>query len=419
MDRKGKLARIKKPVSTNLEMAGIMKALNGKPVLFERVKGSASKVIGNLFSTRERIALSLGIKEEKLLERFGRAIDNPKKPPLSASADFIQMENDLRKLPILFHYPKDGGPYITSGIVIAHDKQYGRNCSFHRMMVMGKDRVSMRVLPRHLNTFIERAKGELNVAVCIGCPVNVLLAGATSAALGVDEIGIANALQRTKTVRLDNGIEVPAESEFVLECRITKEMAKEGPFVDITGTYDIVRRQPVMMVDRILRKRNAIYHALLPGGMEHNLLMGMPREPTIFNEVSKECICKGVHITPGGCSWLHAVVSIKKRNENDGKKAINAAFRGHRSLKHVVVVDDDIDIYGPLSVEWAISTRFQADKDMVTRKERGSSLDPSSDQKTRATCKVGIDATKPLGRRAGEFKKATGLTVDLKKYLKR
>ncbi|GAG15344.1 unnamed protein product, partial [marine sediment metagenome] len=201
--------------------------------------------------------------------------------------------------------------------------------------------------------------------------------------------------------------------------RITKKMAKEGPFVDITGTYDIVRRQPVMKVDRILRKRNGIYHALIPGGMEHNLLMGMPREPTMFREVSRECRCKGVHITPGGCSWLHAVVSIKKRNENDGKKAINAAFRGHRSLKHVVVVDDDIDIYDPLSVEWAISTRFQADKDRVTRKERGSSLDPSSDQKTRITCKVGIDATKPLGRRAKEFRKATGLKVDLKKYLKR
>jgi UbiD family decarboxylase len=419
IDRKGKLARIKKPVSTYLEIAGIMKALGDRPVLFERVKGSRFRVAGNLFSTRKGVADSLGIKEGQLLRKIQDAIDNPKKPTLSKSADFIETDADLRKLPMLFHYPKDGGPFITSGVVIAHDKQYGRNCSFHRMMVIGKDRFSMRIVPRHLHKFIERARGELEVAVCIGCPINVLLAGATSVGLGVDELGIANALKRIETVRLDSGIEVPAESEFVIEGRITREMADEGPFVDITGTYDIVRKQPVMEVDRILHKRDAVYHALLPGEMEHKLLMGMPREPTIFREVGRECECKGVHITPGGCSWLHAVVGIKKRKEDDGKKAINAAFRGHGSLKHVVVVDDDIDIYDLRSVEWAIATRLQADKGVVTRKEPGSSLDPSADLETRMTCKMGIDATKPLGRRIKKFEKAIGLKVDLKKYLER
>jgi UbiD family decarboxylase len=146
--------------------------------------------------------------------------------------------------------------------------------------------------------------------------------------------------------------------------------------------------------------------------------MGMPREPTIFNEVSKVCGCVGVNITPGGCSWLHAVVAIKKKGEDDGKKAIDAAFRGHKSLKHVVIVDHDIDIYDPASVEWAIATRVQADKSMVVKtKQAGSSLDPSADPHTYATAKLGVDATKPLAAHGKNFEKAKWMAVDASRYV--
>jgi 2,5-furandicarboxylate decarboxylase 1 len=105
--------------------------------------------------------------------------------------------------------------------------------------------------------------------------------------------------------------------------------------------------------------------------------MGMPKEPTIYNEVNKVCQCKDVYITPGGCSWLHAIVQIKKVNADDGKKAIAAAFEGHKSLKHCVVVDEDINIYDPHEVEWAIATRFQADKNaVILSNQPGSSLGP-------------------------------------------
>ena len=128
--------------------------------------------------------------------------------------------------------------------------------------------------------------------------------------------------------------------------------------------------------------------------------MGMPKEPTIFNEVNKVCECKDVYITPGGCSWLHAVVQIKKKNHDDGKKAISAAFEGHKSLKHCVIVDDDIDIYNPHDVEWAIATRFQADKNVVILPNQpGSSLDPSGDLtegKKATTCKMGLRRNNPL-----------------------
>ena len=194
-----------------------------------------------------------------------------------------------------------------------------------------------------------------------------------------------------------NGIRVPAEAEFVLEGRITHELVPEGPFVDLTGTYDFTRRQPVIEIDRVTHRRDAVYQALLPGKLEHRLLMGMPREPTIYAEVNKVARCLNVNVTPGGASWLHAVVQIVKQTPEDGKKAIEAAFRGHGSLKHVWVVDDDIDIFDPNDVEWAVATRFQADRGLVVLSDQpSSSLDPSAHhvpgQKSR-TAKMGLDAT--------------------------
>ena len=243
--------------------------------------------------------------------------------------------------------------------------------------------------------------------MCIGVPPHVLAAAATSVELGIDELEIANALStlylneplnlvHAKTVDLF----VPAEAEFVLEGTVYSDQRHaEGPFVDLTETYDIVRNEPVFVVKTITHRKDAIWHALLPGALEHKLLMGMPREPTIFKKVNEVVKCLDVNVNPGGCSWLHAIVQIDKQSEDDGKKAIQAAFAGHRSCKHVFVVDKDIDIYNPLEVEWALATRFQGETDLVIKpKEPGSSLDPSSersDSGTHLTTKLGFDLTKP------------------------
>jgi len=207
----------------------------------------------------------------------------------------------------------------------------------------------------------------------------------------------------------------------VLEGRIAEETASEGPFLDTTGILDRVRQQPVIEVKCITHRRNPMYQTLLPGRSEHKFLMGMPREPTIFNEVNKVCECKDVYITPGGCSWLHAVVQIKKQKPDEGKKAIEAAFKGHSSLKHCVIVDDDINIYDQNDVEWAIATRFQADKDaVILPNQRGSSLDPSGDLtegKKATTCKMGLDATIPSKVTGKGFEKEEYRRVDLSEFL--
>ena len=421
--KEGKMAELRRPASLKLELAGVMAAFDGTPVYTERVAElPGARVAGNVFCTRELICDYLGISREELIPKIMSAIDHPSEPEMIGAKEApvleAEMPVDLSKLPIPWHAEKDGGAYFSSAVVIARDPALGQNCSFHRMMVIGKDRVVARILHRHLDEFIKRAGGELDVAFVVGAPIKFLLASACSVEIGKDETTIANSLAHLRTVRLESGIEVPADAEFVFEGKITRELADEGMFVDLTETYDVIRKQQVMKITRIRHRRDPIWHVLLPGALEHKLLMGMPREPTIFNEVSRIAPCTGVNVTPGGCSWLHAVVGIKKAREDDGRKAIAAAFAGHKSLKHVVVVDDDIDIYSPAAVEWAIATRVQADKDVVIlRGQKGSSLDPSADAHTYSTSKMGIDATKPLQAHGKDFEKAKWMKARKEDYL--
>lgn len=409
LKKENRIVNAKKEVSKNLDLAGLMHALDGKVVYVPEVRDSDFAAVGNVFSTRDLVCEGLGIGKEDLVPAMVNALNNPKKPELIENGAVLENsteEVDLSRLPIPVHAENDGGPYLSSAIVIANDPEYGRNLSFHRMMVIEKDKVVVRILNRHLQEFINRAGGELDVAVIVGAPINVLLSAAISSKLGQDELEYANALAEVKTVRLSNGIEIPADCEFAFEGKITKEMHDEGPFIDLTETYDIIRKQQVMRITKMYHRNEPLWHVLLPGGLEHKVLMGMPREPTIFNKVNEVCECRRVNITPGGCSWLHAAVSIKKKSDDEGRKAIEAAFAGHKSLKHVVIVDDDIDVDNPSEVEWAVATRFQADRDlMVKEKQKGSSLDPSADPNTYETTKMGLDATKPLAR-AKDFEKA-------------
>jgi len=427
LEKENKLIKINKKVSTEFEIANILAALDGKVVLFNNVKDSNFPVVGNVVSTRELIASALEIEKEQLLQKLSFAINSLKEPEIIEEApcqEVVEKYVDMNLLPILKYMPKDGGKYIASAVCIIKDTETGiRNSCFHRLMLLDKNHFVARIVEnRGTDTALKKSGGELDIAICIGNSVPVLLAAATSLPQGADELKMANALQETKLVKCKTiDIEVPADSEFVLEGRIINKKVKEGPFLDLTETYDRIREQPVIEIKKITHRRYALFHALLPGKGEHKLLMGMPREPTIFNEVNKVCKCKNVLITPGGTSWLHAIVQIHKEKEDDGKKAIEAAFRGHSSLKHCVIVDDDIDIYDSNDVEWAIATRTQANKDVLIFKDQpGSSLDPSAYQeegKKALTAKSGVDATIPFGKTDKGFKKERYEKVDLKKYL--
>ena len=426
LDKNGELIRIRKETSTEYEMPGIINTLCEKPVFFEKVKESSIPVVAGLVSSKELIAKALNIKKEQLLRKLSNAIENPLPPDVVEKGEcqeIVKKDVDLTKLPIMRYTEKDGGKYIASAIAIVTDPELGRNTCFHRLMLLDKNKFVARIVEeRGTDTALKKSGGELDIAMCIGNSTAVLLAAATSLPKGVDELGMANALEKTELVKCKTiDVEVPRDCEIVLEGRITKERTLEGPFLDLTGIVDRVRQQPVIEVNCMTHREKPIYQTILAGRNEHKFLMGMPREPTIFNEVNKVCKCKDVYITPGGCSWLHAVVQIKKQNPDDGKKAVKAAFEGHKSLKHCVVVDDDINIYDQNDVEWAIATRFQADKDaVILPNQRGSSLDPSGDLtegKKATTCKMGLDATIPFKETGKGFKKEEYRRVDLSKFL--
>jgi UbiD family decarboxylase len=301
------------------------------------------------------------------------------------------------------HFPKDAGPYITSGIVFS---RYGdlENASIHRMLVIDKDRVAARLVEgRHTHTLLRRALSEGNelpVAVAIGVHPAVTFASCSRVAWG-EELGYAATLLggEIPVRRCSNGVLVP-DAEIVLEGYIGSVRHAEGPFVDITGTYDVVRNEPVIRFTGMKLKSGAIYHGILPGGNEHKLLMGAPYEPKIYRAVAGVTEVKNVSLTRGGCGYLHAVIQVRKNTEGDAKNAIMAAFAAHTSLKHVVVVDDDIDIFNPEDVEYAIATRVRGDKDlMVITGVRGSSLDPCR-LENGTNAKIGIDATMEMGREA-------------------
>ncbi len=416
LDKKEMLIKIDKPMDVKYEISSVMKKLDGRPILFSKVNGYNIPIIANVCSSRELVALGLEIRQDQIIHQLANGIDSPKEPQLVRSHNYKEFNGTLDDLPILTYYPFDGGPYIASAIVLSHDPELGINASYHRMMKVSKDELVLRILPRHFDEFLKRGNNEF--AICIGNSIAMLIGAAVSAELGKSEIAIANALNPTETVILDGHV-VP-DSEIVLIAEMTGEQHSEGPFLDLTETPDIVRQQPMARIKKIYTKPNPYFHALLPGGLEHKILMGMPREPTIFREVSKVCEVKDVLVTPGGCSWLHGAVSIKKKNTDDGRRAILAAFEGHKSMKHVFIVDDDIDIHDPNQIEWAMATRFQGDKDLVILPhQKGSSLDPSSNLETRETAKVGFDLTIPFDRDPKEFKKPDlPIDVDVGEFIK-
>lgn len=426
LERQGQLVIIEHEVDPHLEMARIVAKLDGRTVLFRRAKGSSYPVVAGICGSRSNFALGLGVEEGGLLPALVRALEGPVPPPLAEAGpcqEVVEEEVDLGRLPILRHLAQDGGPYVTAGVAIIKDPDYGRNMCFHRLMrVSSREFVARVIEGRGTHTALEKSPEGLEVAICIGSSIPVLLAAAMSPAKGVDELSIANALRPTPLVKCKTvDLEVPAETEIVLEGHITRRLALEGPFPDLTGTMDtVLREQPVVEIDCITHRWEALYQALLAGGWEHRLLMGMPREPTIYAEVNKVCRCQDVLITPAGCSWLHAVVQIVKEHPEDGCRAIAAAFAGHSSLKHVVVVDEDIDIRDSAQVEWALATRFQASRNLIVFEDQpSSSLDPSArhipGQKTR-TSKMGLDATIPWvwegGRPLAEAERASFRRVE-------
>ncbi len=406
--------RIKARVSTEYMAAAILKRFDGGPiVMFEDLEGF--RAVGNVVGSRERLYKAFNASESNYHRKIMDAVSSPSPPKLEEFPweEYVVL-GGLNKLPVLKHYEGDGGRYITAGIVIAMSPDGSfQNESIHRLLILSDREMAIRVVPRHLYRMIMEGRRDgvpLKVAIAIGTHPAVMLAASTSPPYKVSHLWVANRLleNRLRVYRFLDGLIVPP-AEIILYGEIdTAREVDEGPFTDLTGTLDIVRKQPVVVVKSIYARRDAIYQALLPAGSEHMLLMGLPREALIKSYLERVVPEVGkVRLTRGGCGWLHVVASIRKIREGDGKNAIMACFAAHPSLKMAVIVDDDIDPDDLIQVEWALATRFQADKDMVVISgATSSSLDPSGNQEIGLGAKLGLDATRPLNKPPEKFRRA-------------
>jgi UbiD family decarboxylase len=415
LQSENELVRINRDVNAEYELAAVTARLDGKQaLLFEKVRGNRSRVACNVIATPRRFYLALGEGSHKASEadvkksihaRVTKAVHTLSEPARTQD-DAIFKENSSRNLydlPIVTHFEKDAGPFITSSIVFSQNQENGKqNQSTHRLLRLDDRHMAIRMVEgRHLHKSFAYARDhgeDLKIAIAIGVHPAVNIAAAYQAAYGVDEMLIANSLLEGKLVLSKTSysqLYVPSHAEIVLEGRILNDRTHEEWMVEMLRTYDFKRRQPVFEIERIMFRNDAIYHDILPGYAEHRLLMGLPVEAKMYDHIKNVVpTTQSVHLTDGGSNWLSAVIQIKKRLEGEPKNALLAAFTAHPSLKMATVVDDDISPTDPIAVEYAVATRCQADRDLIIiPNTKGSSLDPSSDQENLLTTKLGIDAT--------------------------
>jgi len=413
-----RLAIVREGVALRFELAAIAKHLDGQQAtLFPRPDGHAMPVVSGLVSDRGWIAEAMSIDPADMLGHFQRAVLNPipwREAEAAPVQEMVERGVDLaRLLPLPTHNEYDSGPYITAGLVIARNPRTGvQNVAIHRCQLSGPNRLGVLLLPRHTHMFFEMAEqgGEaLPVAIVIGVDPLTLLASQAIVPIDCDELQIAGALQGralpvVKCVTSD--LRVPAEAEIVLEGRLLANIRQpEGPFGEFPQYYGERGDHHVIEIDLVTHRRQAIFHTIVGGGLEHLLLGGIPREATLLTHLQRSFPnVRDVHLSLGGVCRYHLYVQIDKHQEGEAKNIMLGAFAGHYDVKQVIVVDDDVDIHNPAEVEWAVATRFQADRDLVIVSEsQGSKLDPST--RNGIGAKMGLDATKPLSADAGQFRR--------------
>jgi 2,5-furandicarboxylate decarboxylase 1 len=409
------VARVTKPLSPCYEMSAILTHLERRkrfPLLFfQNSSNSQAPVVINAQASRRLMSIALECKPEELARAFSARQSKPLPPVEMINAPVHEIvkigdELDLNEVPLLTHYDVNAAPYITAGIVVAADPETGvRNTSYNRLMMAGKRelRIFMAV-GRHLWTLhnrLERRNEPLPVAIVIGVHPLFSLGAQALTPSDEDEYAVIGGMMneplrlvRAKTVP----ILVPADAEMIIEGQIMPNLRRlEGPFGEFTGHAVSQDQRQVLEVTAITHRENYIFQDIHAGFTEHKLMGAVPREAALLKAIRLTVstvtnVCMPVS---GNCRF-HAYISIAKRTPGQAKNAICAAFAADMLLKHVVVVDDDIDVFDEERVLWAISNRFQADRGLVViANAQGSELDPSAGPGG-VNAKMGLDATKPL-----------------------
>ena len=398
-------------------------------LFFHKVIGYDMPVVSGIIRSRERAMMGMGCDTYREIEdKLKAAIDQPIPPKRvntspTREVTMVGDEVDLYRLPIPMSSIYDGGPMITAGVVIARDPELGLNSGIYRFIVKEKNLTGIDIVtPNNMRMFAQRAlerKEPLPISISIGThPIEITGSG-YRAPLGVDEMAIAGGL-RGSPVELApcKTIDLPyiADAEIVLEGEILPVgwTWPEGRFGEFTRLMGGLHWNPLVRIKAISMRRDAIYYNLhMPW---ENTWLAAPTRYAAIRQALKTAgvIVKDINVTLGGCAFWHAVISIKKQ-PGEAKNALLAAL-SVMDLKHVVVVDDDIDVFDPTDVEWAIATRVQGDRDvMIVGNARAKPLDPSLPQGFGVVptgAKVGIDATIPEGIPREHYERITYAYAD-------
>ncbi|WP_246476434.1 UbiD family decarboxylase [Salicibibacter cibi] len=382
LENKNLLYCIKKEVDPKFELGAVVKTKDGKePFLFDSIKGYDSSMIAGLGGDRELMADSIGVSSSELVPSLVESIVHPIKTNTVSSNAAPVHENVVyppfkldEYFPIPTFHAEDCGPYYVSGVLVVKEPNgEKRYTSIRRMGFIGDNRTNIAITSPELQrqySMFEQNNEPLEVAVMFGVVPAVVLASQVSTHLfHSDKLNVASALlgQSLDVVQCRTvDLEVLAEAEIVLEGRMLPyERDSEGTFAELGGYYGGDMPQPIVEMSALTYRKNAISQTIFPASAEEKLPMCLVREMTLFRTIRQVVDVKSVHVTMAAAARLHAVVQIEKKTDGDGKQAAMAAFASDKDLKHVVVVDDDVDLYNPEDVEWAIATRVQADMDIT------------------------------------------------------
>lgn len=433
LESHGQLARIDRPLDLVHELADVAATLartGGPAPLFTQVQGSPWPIFTNAVTNQKTAALALGCTEDRVIEVMEHALDpaHGLAPVRVAAAAWQENvlrgdEVDVGRLPLPTHSRGDGGAFITGGVTITKDPVSGRgNLSYNRMLRLGRRTFGFNLNEwRHVGMFMKSRPDPLApfpAAIAIGLdPAITIAAGVRTEA---DELTLAGAI-RGEGVRVARGVtvdvDIPAEAEIVVEGLIRPaERQPEGPLAEFHGYHGELWNSPTFEVTAIGWRDDPIFQTIIPGWYEHIYIGNvLPREPLLRRFVRHIEKTANVHIPPYGNGFL-AVVQIKRDNPGQPKNLAMAAMAAHINIRNVIVVDDDVDIYDPADVLWALTNRVDWTRDIFIAPEaQGHEMDPVANQRGVGS-KLGIDATYKRERR--EYgQRVRYAIVDLNKYL--
>jgi len=414
------ILRIRTPVRTDLDITSLVfeleRAGRSPVVVYENVEGHTMPVVTNIAGNRKLLAACLGVETADLPTTFRERCQKyiPCDVVKSAPWQEVVLEGDqvdLAKLPIPLHFQNDAAPYITAGQISARDPVTGVDTTgFHRLMVKGKNRLGVSLHSRRrMHEFHRRAEARgqsLPAAITLGIhPLHYMGSMAYAYPPNVRKFEIIGGLFGEPYRLAKSGVqdlEVPAGAEVIIEGEILAHVKEsEGPFGEFTGYASYRSTENVFVAHRMQMRRDAMYHSIVSGmSQDHILVSCVTREGEILNTLRRNLPnVIAVHVPHRTCGAFLAIIKMTKTAQGEPQQAIMAALGTEFYTKYVIVVDDDVDLYDMNDVMWAVATRVCAEKDIVLIPGcKAAILDPTSDPETFTVTKMGIDATRPIGR---------------------